>query len=232
MSDADILIGASVALNVILFLVITKVQGFWATSGMKNLFTQSLLASFNRIRNPKIVVGGNFSRFAPISIVGDNEPIYPDPTNKNGLPLQYEPKNIFRGPKGIPLIFAFQGYLNNVNPLDNTTDDVELGMHAQASMKFIDIEVERKYQNDNPFKSINRNLFILGAVMVLGFIVLGLLLSNIDSTARGIAGIIEKYRPILENIIAHPEQFGLSNIIGTNPTPPPSPPQQIIPGVV
>lgn len=233
--EFDLLIGASFLLNIGFFMVFQKVQSFWTTQGMKNFFNQQILASFNRIKNPKLVVGANASRFAPIYFAGDNEPIYPDPTNKEGLPLQFEPKNIFHGPRGINVIFAQQGSLSNVNPLENASDDIELSQMGQATLKFINIEAERKYQKDNPFNKISRMLFLHGAVMLVCFLVLGFILLNIQTIATTVQSTIAQYSPIAQKILAHPEQFGLpANLVGNTPSsPPPSNvPSQLIPGVI
>lgn len=237
MGEIDILIGLSVGINVIFFLVFSKLQGFWAAQGTSNFFIQQIKAAFNRIKNPKLVYGANNSRYAPISFIGENEPIYPDPSNKTGLPLQFEPKNIFHGPRGIPVIFAYQGALQNVNPLETANDDVQLAQAAQYTEKFIQVEVERRYSRDNPFQKLQKLFLLHGVVMVVGFIILGVLLMNIQTIAGGIGSVVAKYTPVLEKIIANPAQFGLTEtLIGASPSAPPTPPPSgitggIIPGV-
>lgn len=231
MSEWDILIYASFGLNVLFFMVFQRLQTIWSTHGSPNFFIQQIKWGFNRIKNPKIVFGANSSRYAPLYIAGDNEPIYPDPSNKTTLPLQYEPKNVYHGPRGIPVIFAFQGEVKNVNPLETTNDDIELQQLAQATEKFIQVEVDRRYAKDNPFKKLSNLLLVHGAVMVMGFIILGVILMNIQSVAGGIGDVVVKYQPILEKILSDPAKYGIPvNIIGPNPATPAPP--QIIPGII
>ena len=233
MAELDILFGLSVGLNVMVVLVFQRLQGFWNTQGGPNFFTQQIKAAFNRIKNPRLVYGANNSRYAPVYLIGDNEPIYPDPTNKSGLPLQFEPKHIFHGPRGIPVIFAYQGSLQNVNPLENANDDIELAQAAQTTEKFIQTEVERRYSKDNPFQKLSKMFIIHGAVMLLGFLILGSILLNIQTVAQGLGEVVSKYQPVVENILSNPEKFGIpTNLIGSNPNVPPANPGGLTNGVI
>lgn len=236
MSEWDILIALSVIINIFFFLIFQKLHSFWSVQGGSNFFMQQMKAAFNRIKNPKLVIGANSSRFAPVSFIGDNEPIFPDPTNKIGLPLQFEPKNIYHGARGIPVIFAYQGALQNVNPLEQANDDVELAQAAQTTEKFIQVEVERRYSKDNPFQKLSKLFLLHGIVMVMGFIILGAILMNIQAVAQGLGETISKYTPIAEDFLANPAKYGIDPIKlipspPSNASPPPGLSGGLIPGV-
>lgn len=180
----DVLI-VSVVINALFFVTFIRISSFFSRPGQPNFFNQSVKASFNLIRNPTLVVGATSDRSLNLYIKGENEPIFPSPGKKGGLPLQFSPKNLFHTFKGLPAMFAFENSLSNVNPLEEGNNDIELGLIAQANEYYVQAEVERRVLSQNPIMVMKKLALVQVIIMVVGFIGIGYLLLNFQTELLG-----------------------------------------------
>lgn len=159
----------SLVVNFVLLFLFYRLWSFFDKPGKKNFFLQTIKVALNRVPGATLIIGGTNDRSAHFYWKAQNDAIRPS-QNAQSLPLQSEPRNLFHTWKGLPAMFAFEGFLSNTNPLETGNDDIELSQIAQANEVYVEAEVERRLAHNNPFKEIKKLQIITILVVAVGFI--------------------------------------------------------------